>query len=147
MLNWNPALHALGAAEMDATHEDFARLASETALASDEDFPYLLNALVEHTRRHFDNESRLMRECGFPAIAEHEGEHRRVLGELVHMANAVEEGRLRFARLFVSHGIPDWFRNHLATMDAALAACLKRSGRPTPQPAAGIARPPADRAP
>lgn len=147
MLSWNPDRHALGVAAMDATHEEFARLASETARASDEDFPYLLNALVEHTRAHFDNESRLMRECGFPAIAEHEGEHRRVLGELVHMLNAVEEGRLRFARLFVSHGVPDWFRNHLATMDAALAACLKRNARPAPRPAAGSARPLADRAP
>lgn len=126
MLNWSPALHALGVDAMDATHEAFTRLASETIRASDDDFPYLLSALVEHTRQHFENESSLMRQCGFPAIAEHEGEHRRVLGELVHMLNAVQEGRLRFARLYVSQGLPDWFRNHLATMDAALAGCIKQ---------------------
>jgi hemerythrin len=126
MLNWNPTLHALGVDVMDATHEAFTRLASETIRASDDDFPYLLNALAEHTRQHFENESNLMRRYGFPAIAEHEGEHRRVLGELMHMLNAVQEGRLRFARLYVSQGLPDWFRNHLATMDAALAACIKR---------------------
>lgn len=130
MLSWNPPIHGLGVAAMDATHEEFAHLVSETSRASDEDFPYLLKALAEHTCAHFDNESRLMRECGFPAIAEHEGEHRRVLGDLVHMLNAVEEGRLRFARLYVSQGIPDWFRNHLATMDAALGACLKKTMAP-----------------
>ncbi len=132
MLTWNAAHHALGVAEMDATHEEFACLVGEATHASDEDFPYLLNALVEHARRHFDNESRLMRECAFPAVAEHEAEHRRVLGELVLIQNAVEEGRLRFARLYVSQGMPAWFRNHLATMDAALAACLKRAAAPRP---------------
>ncbi|MDI6750395.1 MAG: hypothetical protein QMD73_09490, partial [Rhodocyclaceae bacterium] len=63
---------------------------------------------------------------------EAEAEHRRVLGELVLIQNAVEEGRLRFARLYVSQGMPAWFRNHLATMDAALAACLKRAAAPRP---------------
>jgi hemerythrin-like metal-binding protein len=126
MLNWNPDMHALGVAEMDATHEEFARLASEVARAGDEDFPYLLAALIEHTQTHFENESRLMRACGFSAIAEHEGEHRRVLGEILHLRRGVDEGRLRFARHYVAYGLPDWFRNHLVTMDAALAACLNR---------------------
>lgn len=131
MLSWRPDLHALGVREMDATHEAFTRLTSEITCASDEDFPGLLNALAEHTRQHFENESSLMRRCGFPAIAEHEGEHRRVLGELVHLLNAVQEGRLRFARLYVSQGLPEWFRNHLATMDAALASCIKRQAAMT----------------
>lgn len=132
MLSWQAELHALGVAGMDAAHEEFCRLVEATIHASDEDFPYLLHALIERTRNHFDHEERLMRECGFPALAEHAGEHRRVLGELLHMANAVEEGRLRFARLYVSQGLPAWFRNHLATMDAALAACLKRAKAPAP---------------
>ncbi len=142
MLNWNPALHALGVDAMDATHEAFTRLTSETIRASDEDFPYLLNALVEHTRQHFENESSLMRHYGFAAIAEHEGEHRRVLGELLHMLNAVQEGRLRFARLYVSQGLPEWFRNHLATMDAALAACIKQQvAAPVPASRMSVAQP------
>jgi hemerythrin len=124
MLTWQTTLHEFGVAEMDDTHEAFVRLMNEAIQTSDEDFPYLLEALVGHTRRHFDNESRLMRACGFPAIGEHEGEHRRVLGELLHMQNAVAEGRPRFARVYVSQGLPYWFRDHLATMDALLAACL-----------------------
>lgn len=127
MLTWNAALHRLGVAEMDATHEEFLNLAREIARAGDADFPQLFDILVEHTQRHFDNESRLMRVCRFPAIGEHEGEHRRVLAELGHMQRGIDAGRLRLARLYVSEGLPDWFRHHLATMDAALAGCLKRN--------------------
>ncbi|CAG0988906.1 Bacteriohemerythrin [Rhodocyclaceae bacterium] len=125
MLSWNEERHALGAPEMDATHREFATLAKELALAGKEDFPLLFEALVDHTRSHFENESRLMRACRFPAIAEHEGEHQRVLGELARLQRGIDEGRVAFARTYVREGLPDWFANHLATMDAALAACLK----------------------
>lgn len=127
MLSWSSAIHALGVAEMDATHEEFLRLANETARAADDDLPHLFGMLLEHTQRHFENEGRLMRACRFPASGEHEGEHRRVLGDLFHMRRALDAGRLRFVRLYVAQGLPDWFANHLATMDAALAACLKRA--------------------
>ena len=126
MLNWNEARHALGVAEMDATHREFAALAGALARAGPDEFPRLFGLLLEHTQQHFDNESRLMRSCAFPAIAEHEGEHRRVLGELARLARGLPQGRVAFARAYVQEGLPAWFDQHLATMDAALAACLKR---------------------
>lgn len=130
MLSWKPLVHGLGVAEMDATHEEFAGLVAAAGSASDAEFPQLLEILAEHTRTHFANESRLMRDCGFPALAEHEGEHQRVLGEVAQMQRAAAQGRLRLARLYVTQGLPEWFRNHLATMDAALAACLRKRQRP-----------------
>ena len=129
MLSWDERLHALGMPQMDATHREFVALAAELALAGAEDFPILFASLAAHTRRHFDGEGELMRACGFPAIAEHEGEHRRVLGELAHMQRGIDEGRQALARAYVKQYLPDWFANHLATMDAALAAGLKRSAQ------------------
>ena len=126
MLIWSEERHALNLPQMDITHREFLSLAAALARAGDEDFPVLFEALHEHTRRHFENESELMRTCRFFAIAEHEGEHRRVLGELAHLQAGIEEGRLSFARAYVSNGLPDWFGNHLATMDAALAACMRQ---------------------
>jgi hemerythrin-like metal-binding protein len=145
VLSWDAKLHGLGVAEMDATHEEFAQLATEVARAGDEDFALLFGMLVEHTRRHFDNESRLMRDCRFFATAEHEGEHRRVLGELAQMQRGIDEGRLAMARTYARRGLPDWFRNHVATMDAALAAILRRAA--TPPPGARSPHAPSDRAP
>jgi hemerythrin-like metal-binding protein len=118
---------ALGVADMDATHQEFVDLADALATAADAEFPALFAQLREHTRQHFEHEARLMRSCRFPAIGEHEGEHLRVLGELAHLATRVAGGRLTMARAYVE-GMPQWFANHLATMDAALAGCLKTRG-------------------
>ncbi|HEX8986581.1 MAG TPA: hemerythrin domain-containing protein [Rhodocyclaceae bacterium] len=125
MLTWEPAIHALGVAEMDGTHEEFIRELDHIQRAADADFPRLFEALGVHLQEHFDNESRLMRACGFGPIAIHEAEHRRVLGEVALIGRGVARGQLGLARAYVAVGVVDWFHNHLATMDGALAACLK----------------------
>ncbi|WP_428827517.1 bacteriohemerythrin [Azonexus sp. IMCC34842] len=118
--------YVLGVAEMDATHRDFVELAYALLIAGDDEFPVLFAELHDHTRRHFDNEGKLMKSCRFPAIGEHHSEHLRVLGELAHFSRSVAAGRLGMARNYVK-GLPEWFATHLATMDSALAACLKRT--------------------
>lgn len=118
----------LGVAAMDATHGEFVALVDALAVADDAAFPGLFAELVEHSRRHFEHEGRLMKACRFPAIGEHHGEHLRVLGELAHFGRAVAAGRLRLARDYV-RGLPEWFVTHAATMDAALAARLKAAGQ------------------
>jgi hemerythrin len=125
MLNWKPELHAVGVAEMDATHEAFVEELARLTKASDEDFPHLFHTLGLHTRAHFENEGRLMRACRFPAIGEHESDHQRVLGQLAQIGRGVAKGRLGLARAYVAVGLPDWFNAHLRTMDSALAAKLK----------------------
>jgi hemerythrin-like metal-binding protein len=122
---WDEAIHGLGVAEMDDTHREFVELAYALLVASDDDFPPLFARLHEHTRQHFEHEGKLMKACRFPAIGEHNSEHLRVLGELAHFARSVSAGRLGTARQYV-RALPDWFATHLATMDSALAGCLKR---------------------
>jgi len=122
---WDESRYMLGVAEMDDTHREFVDLADALQIASDEEFPALFLSLQEHTRRHFEHEGKLMKQCRFPAIGEHNSEHLRVLGELAHFARGVTAGRLGLARNYVK-ALPDWFATHLATMDAALAGCLKR---------------------
>jgi hemerythrin-like metal-binding protein len=121
---WNEQF-VLGVAEMDATHQQFVELADALQAASDEEFPAIFARLHEHTRTHFEHEGKLMKSCRFPAIGEHNSEHLRVLGELAHFARGVKAGRLSSARAY-AQALPDWFATHLATMDSALAGCLKR---------------------
>lgn len=125
---WDEDKFALGVADMDATHREFVDQVEALERASDAEFPALFAALVEHTRRHFEHEESLMRACRFPAQAEHTDEHRRILAEMDYLARRVADGRLAMARAY-SEGVPIWFANHLATMDSALAACLKRQGQ------------------
>lgn len=120
------ASYQLGVAEMDATHQEFVALADALLVASDAEFPALFARLHEHTVQHFEHEGMLMKACRFPATGEHNSEHLRVLGELAHFARGVNSGRLATARAYAK-ALPDWFATHLATMDAALAGCLKRS--------------------
>ena len=117
--------HALGVAAMDATHREFVAHLEALTAANDASFPGLFEALAEHTRQHFDGEAVLMKRCRFPATGEHTSEHLRVLGEIAFMGRAAKAGRLKTARSYVE-ALPAWFATHLATMDAALAACLKR---------------------
>ena len=123
---WDEARYALGVPEMDDTHREFVELSYALLVASDEDFPALFVKLNEHTRQHFEHEGKLMKSCRFPAIGEHNSEHLRVLGELAHFARGVAAGRLGLAREYVRN-LPTWFDSHLATMDSALAGCLKKA--------------------
>jgi len=122
---WDEARHALGVAEMDDTHREFVELSYALLVASDEDFPALFVRLHEHTHQHFEREGELMKACRFPATGEHTSEHLRVLGELAHFSRGVAAGRLGIARNYV-RALPEWFATHLATMDSALAGCLKK---------------------
>jgi hemerythrin-like metal-binding protein len=117
--------HALGVADMDATHREFVAQLEALTAADDASFPGLFELLAEHTRQHFDGEAVLMKQCRFPATGEHTSEHLRILGEMAFMGRAAKAGRLKTARSYVE-ALPAWFATHLATMDAALAACLKR---------------------
>jgi len=130
MLKWADERHCLGVEEMDGTHREFGALMEALARAGDEDFPFLFQKLVEHTRLHFAEEGRLMRLSKFPALAEHEGEHFRVLGDLMQFNRNVRRGRLPLARAYARSGLPEWFEIHLATMDRALAAHLLRASQP-----------------
>lgn len=128
MMTWEPARHGLGVDEMDHTHQEFVALVNMLNEADDTDFVVLFAKLLDHTRQHFSNEGRLMRITRFPALGEHEGEHHRVYGDLVQMNRAVQRGRLMLARTYVKKGLAEWFDLHLATMDSALAAHVKRTG-------------------
>ncbi|MBI4984587.1 MAG: hemerythrin domain-containing protein [Rhodocyclales bacterium] len=126
-MTWNDASHTLDMPQMDATHREFLALLADAVQAADADFLARFDALLEHTQRHFDSEGVLMRACNFPAIAEHEGDHRRILGELADARCDVAAGRLDAARHYAEVVLPDWFAFHLATMDTCLAATLKRA--------------------
>jgi len=123
-MQWDEASHAVGVAEMDQTHREFASFVAALSKASAADFPALFEQMRNHTRKHFEREYQRMLECSFPATTEHEAAHARVLADLTHLSMRVQQGNQGMARAYVD-GLPDWFRNHLVTMDSGLAACIK----------------------
>ena len=84
-----------------------------------------LDELVAHTREHFAREDAAMQEAGFPPFPVHHGEHARVLAQMEEEAGAFrragDAGRLW---AYVSRAVPDWFVQHIQTMDAVTAHFL-----------------------
>jgi hemerythrin len=119
----------LGVPAMDQTHREFVTLLGGLAGLDGVAFRDGFGELLRHTVEHFQQEQRQMAASGFPARHEHQGEHERVLGELMHLRAGLEQGRSTLARAYVRERLPAWFRDHARSMDSALAAHLRaRSG-------------------
>lgn len=123
---WSHNDHGLGIAVMDEHHARFVAMVDELTTATDSAFTACFARLHEQTRTHFEDEQALMQDSGFPAIREHVNEHRRILAEFAQFQRRAERGLIPFARAYVRDRLGDWFALHLVTMDAALAAHLKR---------------------
>ena len=125
IIDWNDECFRLGMDVIDDTHVEFVELVNAMEPADGEEFIHLFDSLITHTRKHFDQENRLMIESDFPALAEHRHEHERVLGELERFGQRVRKGQISFGRSYLRDSIAQWFPLHAATMDSALAAHLK----------------------
>lgn len=112
--------------DIDHDHDEFIALVNQLETVADPDFAALFDQLIVHTKRHFDRENAFMEQYGFPALAEHKGEHHRVLGELNQFKKRVDKGMIGFGRSYIKDRLPQWFTLHVTTMDSALAAHILR---------------------
>lgn len=115
----------LGIGFQDCDHREFVSLLNAAASADDENFPGLVRQLIEHTGEHFARENALMRDCAFFAMHCHEAEHERVLNDMAKIVTSLEQGDLEPVRLYVGRSLPEWFLEHLSTMDRVTAQYCK----------------------
>ena len=113
--------HERGMPAMDNIHGEFMDLLN-AARAGGPDRPAAFDALLDHSQVHFADESALMAEVGFFATGIHEAEHARVLAEMQVMRRLLSQDQTDAVRAYLAEDVPAWFRQHLATMDSALAA-------------------------
>lgn len=118
---------ALGIPKVDLAHRAFLdRLARMLTMPDDQFGPAFL-AMIAELEADFNEEERLMERIDFAGMRDHLEQHARVLGALHHVAPRVMEGDFALGRQAVEL-LPQWFLEHLSTMDAALAVAL-RGGR------------------
>ncbi len=122
---WSPDFE-LGHELMDRTHREFVALVNALAAASDAELAQRLDDFLTHTDAHFAQELRWMKSSGFPPLHCHETEHARVLEVAQEVRARAVAGDLEMGRV-LAREIPDWFRDHAATMDAALAQWLRQT--------------------
>lgn len=113
--------YLLGYGPMDATHQEFVQQVGRLQAAPDAQLPELLGELLAHTRAHFDEENRWMRETQFPPADCHIEQHDAVLASMVDVQRLlVQEGRVDLCRSLVE-ALADWFPGHATHLDSALA--------------------------
>ena len=77
-LAWSDDL-ALGIEQMDQTHQEFVALRAAVEAATDEQLLQRWKDLIDHTKIHFDNEDKWMRDTNFAASNCHTTHHKAVL--------------------------------------------------------------------
>lgn len=110
----------LGHEDMDATHREFVSCVDALLRAPDHELPARLDALAEHTKRHFAEEDEAMRRGAYNAGGCHVQEHAAVLKSLDEVRVALREGRPAVVRAF-AEALADWFPEHARVMDLGLA--------------------------
>lgn len=121
--------------EMNNVHEEEVQLlntieeALMTSCADENRLQELLDELFIHTKNHFANEERLMKEVGFPAYMMHKSEHDRALNEfqfvVMDWRNKKDNGILQG---YFLETIPQWLHQHIASMDTMTARfiCMQK---------------------
>lgn len=127
LITWSDALKR-GIAFQDDDHEQAVHLMNALQTCSDEDLPRLYAELHTHTKEHLAREDELMERIGFFAKDMHMAEHARVLGEMQAFQDKLDAGDLAAVRAYVEQAVPEWFLNHLDSMDTATAMFARQMG-------------------
>lgn len=127
LITWTDELKR-GLGFQDDDHEQAVAVMNALQTCSDAELPGLFDALHGHTKAHLAREDDLMERIGFFAMAMHKGEHARVLAEMQDIKDKLDAGDLQAVRTYVEETVPDWFINHLNSMDTITATFALQHG-------------------
>ncbi len=127
LITWSNELKR-GIGFQDEDHEEAVKIMNAMQNCSDEELPALYDQLHSHTKEHLERENELMVRINFFAIAIHKDEHDRVLTEMQKFKDKLDAGEIAEVRKYVEETMPEWFINHLNTMDTATAQFARQAG-------------------
>ncbi|AWK86700.1 bacteriohemerythrin [Azospirillum thermophilum] len=125
MLEWRDAM-ALDNGGLDRDHqEEIALIRRFLVLPAGEEGRPLASAVLEelrdHSRRHFLREEKVQAAIGYPHLAEHRAQHRRLCVLLDEIMEQVQAGESAFSFGYVKQKadqlLPFWFLDHFAKAD------------------------------
>jgi hemerythrin len=117
---------------MNRDHADFIAMRSRlleliVERPQEAEVDTLLDELLDHTRHHFAEEERLMRDTRFPPYAMHKNEHDHVLAEMSAKIERWKQGRDGAAlRDWLDQAVGNWFVTHVSTMDLVTAGFIEK---------------------
>ena len=118
--------HSLNYEKMDFLHKEFLDIYNSVNLMSKDSINQKATELLEHSKKHFAEEEKLMDRYDYPRSKEHKEEHNKVLSELRFF---IDKSHTIFGmsilKSYYVEKLPYWFDYHLLSMDSDLAAYLK----------------------
>jgi hemerythrin-like metal-binding protein len=118
--------HSLNYEKMDSLHKEFLDIYNSVNLMSKDSINQKATELLEHSKKHFAEEEKLMDRYDYPRSKEHKEEHNKVLSELRFF---IDKSHTIFGmsilKSYYVEKLPYWFDYHLLSMDSDLAAYLK----------------------
>tara|TARA_R110001606_G_scaffold361754_7_gene515446 strand:+ start:368064 stop:368540 length:477 start_codon:yes stop_codon:yes gene_type:complete len=104
----------------------------ENPATSEDDTQQITQAFenwIEHSHGHFYRENALMQEVEFPMYHVHSAEHERVLADMVAIFTAWKKNHdIEAVADFIFSAWPNWFNNHVNTMDLITAQFAVMNG-------------------
>jgi hemerythrin len=137
MIRWKPEF-AIGIPLLDDQHQSLFEYAARLQDAVDGgDLDHrvqeILGYLTEHVAKHFEEEERLMRETGYPGLAEQEREHEDFKRRLVAFTPDWESEADHSLIIVALVGLLDfWFVDHMNRRDRGFGEYLRSNGRDLP---------------
>ena len=105
---------------MDETHKEFVSLCAALIENHPPSFLARLDALIEHTVIHFDQENTWMHDHDYPPAGCHHREHDAVLQLMREVRASVDAGDVELGPRLAEE-LPFWFEHHVDSMDNMLA--------------------------
>lgn len=121
-LEWKEA-YKLGDPAVDAEHALSFQLANAFIAATDQaEQTRVAMQLYKHTREHFNQEERLMREHNYPDVKPHTERHNQLISRLNVISQSIAKGDVNKQALITL--MTDWAMHHIVQDDAQFAAYL-----------------------
>lgn len=123
---WSDTL-LIGEDTVDAQHKKLIEMIGAVKERETPDDPRTLAAALEYAGTHFHDEEALMERVGYPELAAHRNDHKRLTRTLGAYKKEYESGKTdlyAFKNFMFS-----WVRDHIMDEDRKLGLWLKQSGR------------------
>ncbi len=114
--------YSVGNKTLDNQHKGLLKLCqkmrvclSDNTKAGDSLFHEILNDLSDYASKHFKDEEKILRDCGYPRLAEHTAEHDAYFEWLTTIILEATEGKIDKEAL--RQRIADWWITHICESD------------------------------
>ncbi len=128
---WNES-YSVRVRQMDGQHQKLFEIINDLAEAmrdgkADGVIRDTVEQLAVYTRTHFLQEEVLMRQTGYPGLAGHQEQHRKLMADVEHYKRAYEEGRSA-SPVSLLNFVRQWLVHHIKESDKAYSEHLNARG-------------------